>query len=156
MDKATNQQEVKQKVYQPQEIITKTTETVEETQQETTITTNQKQPSYIRKKLIFNKFVKLVKKGGYTSARLIAKSLGVHKDTILEWSNTSKVKEALGTDIATYVLNIKRNKDWKASAYLLDKVLDQDKGTEQTINLTNLIQVNTIESNKNNKGDTTL
>lgn len=146
--------------YQTKENTTKTTTKTNELSVEAitkdTIISNQKPPSYIRKKLLYNKFVKLVKKGGYTSSRLIAKSLGVHKDTIMEWSNTSKVKEALSEDVASYVKNIKVNRDWKAQAYLLDKITEDDDKTEQVINLTNLIQVNTIESNKNNKGDTTL
>jgi len=121
----------------------------------TRLITNTPPPKYIREKWKFIKFKRTVQKQGYTSARLMAKSLGVGKDTILAWTNLPVIQEALKQDLHNYTSKISKSKDWKAQAYLLDKIIE-DKKEEAIINLTNLIQVNTIENKKNKIGDSTL
>lgn len=97
----------------------------------------------IRKKREYKAFMKLIKQGKYTSAKITSKILGVDKTTILEWLHTPMVVEAMNTEIDSYVSRINVSKDWKAQAYLLDKVIDSDKqGTEHTTTLNNLIQIN--------------
>ena len=123
--------------YQSQSNIIKPQEIIPETPKEIGIISGQTPPKYIRKKYKFNKFLKVIKKGGYTSARLIAQSLDIDKDTILSWTNHPRVIEALGMDIVSYVKDIKKSHDWKAKAYLLDKLTPQDNTTN--------IQVNTLE-----------
>lgn len=96
----------------------------------------------IRKKREYKAFMKLIKQGKYTSAQITSKVLGVDRSTILEWLHTPKVLEVMNNEINEYVGKISSSKDWKAQAYLLDKVIDNDKQSEHTTTLNSLIQIN--------------
>ena len=103
-----------------------------------------KPPTYIRHKWKYIKFKRLVKKGSYTSARLMAKILQVDKDTIYKWLMTKPIQEALASEINNFTSKIGKSKDWKAQAYLLDKIIDDDKDREESKqDLKQLIVINT-------------
>ena len=102
--------------------------------------------SFIRKKWTFQKFKRLIKKGSYTSARLAAKALGVDRRTILDWENRPEILNLLQQDVHEFTSKIRKNKDWKAQAYLLDKITDTEDKEDKTVNISNLIQVNTLQT----------
>ncbi len=98
----------------------------------------------ITKKKQYKQFYKLVKAGKFTTAILSAKTIGVTRQTIGEWLDTPIIQKALQEDVDEYVRKIKTSQDWKASAYLLDKVTDKDtNAASQTPNLKQLIVINT-------------
>lgn len=97
----------------------------------------------IRKKREYKAFLRLIKQGKYTSAQITSKLLGVDRSTILEWLHTPMVLQCMNEEVEGYVSKISSSKDWKAQAYLLDKVIDNDSKSEQSnTTLTNLIQIN--------------
>ena len=98
----------------------------------------------IRKKREYKAFMKLIKQGKYTSAYMTSKILGVDKGTIQSWLHTPKVLECMDSEINNYISKISVSKDWKAQAYLLDKVTHEDSKEESTTSLQNLIQINVI------------
>jgi len=121
----------------------KTTEIVQELKQNPTELVSNNSPKFIKKKWKFIKFKRLVARGGYTSAKLIAQSLGVSRETIFSWMNTKAIQDAAASDINDYVKNIKKAKDWKSKAYLLDKVLESGDKQGQKSDLNQLIVINT-------------
>ena len=98
---------------------------------------------HIRLKAQYRAFIKLIKAKKYTSAILSSRILGVNKNTITLWLNTPLVRKALEEKYSQYISDIEASKDWKSKAYLIDKLEDKDAIKDNTINLTNLIQVNT-------------
>ena len=104
---------------------------------------NKMLPQYVRKKWTLIKFKRMITKGGFVSARLTAKTLGVDKRTIEGWLQLPVIQKALASDINEYTKNIRKSKDWKAQAYLLDKVIDQDDTKGSTTDLKQLIVINT-------------
>lgn len=96
----------------------------------------------IRKKREYKAFMKLIKQGKYTSAYMTSKLLGVDKGTIQSWLHTPKVLEVMNSEIDSYVSRINVSKDWKAQAYLLDKLEDKDNIKDTPVTLNNLIQIN--------------
>lgn len=108
-------------------------------------TNNEDKDIVIRKKREFKIFLRLIKQGKFTSAMITSKILGVNRMTIQSWLSMPRVKEAMNTEVNTYVNKISSSKDWKAQAYLLDKTLEHnDKDNISSVNLTNLIQINTV------------
>lgn len=96
----------------------------------------------IRKKKQYRQFIKLIKEGKFTTAMLTSKLLGVQRNTIMEWLETPKVKAVMNEEVNTFVSKISTSKDWKAQAYLLDKLDDKDSTKDTPITLNNLIQIN--------------
>lgn len=96
----------------------------------------------IKKKKQYRQFIRLIKQGKFTTAMLTSKILGVQRNTIMEWLETRQAKEAMSLEVNTFVDKISNAKDWKAQAYLLDKVIDNDKQSEHTTTLNSLIQIN--------------
>lgn len=86
----------------------------------------QNQQGFIRHKWAYIKFKRAIKKGNFVTASLTAKTLGVDRRTIQDWSNKPEIQRLLEENIDNYVNKIGKSKDWKAQAYLLDKVLDDD------------------------------
>lgn len=101
------------------------------------------QPQYVRKKWSLVKFKRMIKRGGFVSARLTAKTLGVDKRTIEKWLQLPMIQRALVSDISSFTKTIKKSKDWKAQAYLLEATMDTDKGKGDTSDLKQLIVINT-------------
>lgn len=97
----------------------------------------------IVKKKQYRAFVKLVKEGKFTTAMVSAKILGVSRPTIAEWLKTPKVSKAMQYDINNYVGKIQQSKDWKAQAYLLDKLEGNKEEQETKQELKQLIVINT-------------
>jgi len=98
----------------------------------------------IRKKRQYKAFIKLIKAGKYTSAVISSRILGVDKNTIREWSNTKLALQAMNDETTSFISDISKSKQWQAKAYLLDKLEDKDNIKDSTVNLTNLIQINTV------------
>ena len=94
----------------------------------------------------YRKFIKILQSQGYTTARLMAKTLEVNDHTILKWLKTSKAQLALENDINSYVKTIQSSKDWKAHAYLLDKVTNKEHKDSPVSDLKQLIVINTNKS----------
>lgn len=130
----------------------------ENTQSQTNPIMTQNTPDkelFIRKKRVYNSFIRLIKKGKFTSALLTAKALNIDKHTIYKWLNTKRVQDALNKEVENYVDNISSSKDWKAQAYLLDKATQQDKEDTKQVDITNLIQVNVQPNTPTTYIDTT-
>lgn len=105
---------------------------------------NQIQPiskeEMVYKKREFKAFKKLIREGKYTSAIISSKLLGVDKGTILKWMHMPSVLQLQQSEVNQYVSDIAHSKDWKAKAYLLDKLEDKDK-EKAHIDIQNLILV---------------
>lgn len=110
----------------------------------------------IRKKREYKAFMKLIKQGKYTSAYMTSKLLGVDKNTILQWLHTPKVLEVMNNEIDSYVSRINVSKDWKAQAYLLDKLEGTDSTKDTQVSINNLIQVNTVAPSTTKSGTVTI
>jgi len=110
----------------------------------------------IRLKKQYRDFMKLIKANKFVTAIQSARIIGVDQRTISEWLETPKALKLMNETSDKYIKDIEQNKDWKAKAYLLDKIEGTTKDKEAAINLTNLIQVNTIENKKDITGDSTL
>jgi len=104
----------------------------------------QEEKIIIRDKRAYRAFIRLVKQGKYTSATIAARLTGVSRQTIARWLESKKVQEAMQSEVNQYVSDIKASKQWQAKAYLLDKLEDKDNIKDSTVNLTNLIQINTV------------
>lgn len=96
-------------------------------------------PAYIKKKIAYNAFLKALKRNNFTTAYMLSKALGVDPQTINLWSRTPKAIKIMQEDIDKYVNKIASAKDWKASAYLLDKITNsEDKDKPNQTNLVGL------------------
>ncbi|OGK19008.1 hypothetical protein A3D80_03520 [Candidatus Roizmanbacteria bacterium RIFCSPHIGHO2_02_FULL_40_13b] len=114
-------------------------------------TTETKELAFIRLKREYKAFTSLVKDGKFTTAMISARILGVSRATIAEWLKTPRIQQAMDEEVDNYISKIKEVKDWKASAYLLDK-LDNDKGKESGItDLSQLIVINTVPQETSKK-----
>lgn len=128
----------------PKEIIKAPETPAIETKKENTIVVNGiEKEIFIRKKRQYRAFIKMVKQGKVTSALVAARILGVSHLTIREWLQTKKVMEAMENDVASYVEKIQVSKDWKAQAYLLDKLQGSKEEEEKQQDLKQLIVINT-------------
>ncbi len=97
----------------------------------------------IRKKKEYKRFIKLVKEGKYTTAIISARLLQVDKTTILQWLKTPLVIKAMDYEVNNYVEKIQSSKDWKAHAYLLDKLEANKEEESKQKDLQQLIVINT-------------
>ena len=88
-------------------------------------------------------FLKLIKSNKFTTAMVTAKILGVTRQTIQEWLKTPLALRSMNETINNYISDISVSKDWKAKAYLLDKIEDKQDKQEQQIDLNQLIVINT-------------
>jgi hypothetical protein len=102
-----------------------------------------KQPKYIKKKKEYRTFIRLIKANKFTTAILTAKTLGVERNTINQWLSTKPCVLAMNETISKYISDIEVSKDWKAKAYLIDKIIPDDKKEENTVDLKQLIVINT-------------
>jgi len=100
-------------------------------------------PQYVRKKWQLVKFKRLIKKGGFTTARLTAQTLGVDKRTIEKWLRLPVIQKALISDINNFTKNIRKSKDWKAHAYLLEQATALNDKETTTNDLKQVIVINT-------------
>jgi len=111
----------------PQETIEK----IEE-KEEKMLSTPINEPKFIRKKKEFRIFKKLIKDGKFTTAYITAKALKLDYTTVAGWLNIPSIRKQLNKEVDQYVNKISVNKDWKASAYLLDKITDAEIKTPST------------------------
>lgn len=99
-------------------------------------------PSHIKKKIAYNAFLKALKRNNFTTGYMLSKALGVDPQTINLWCRTPKAIKIMQEDIDKYVDKISSAKDWKASAYLLDKITNADQ--EDKNHATNLIGLSIV------------
>lgn len=99
-------------------------------------------PAYIKKKIAYNAFLKALKRNNFTTGYMLSKALGVDPQTINLWCRTPKAIKIMQEDIDKYVNKISSAKDWKASAYLLDKITNT--GEEDKSHATNLIGLSIV------------
>jgi hypothetical protein len=83
---------------------------------------NGKSLSYLRKRKEYARFKQLIRQGRYTTGVLASKACGVSRETITTWLNTKEVHDLFIQTADLYVSRIEVSKDWKAQAYLLDKI----------------------------------
>lgn len=95
------------------------------------------------KKKEYRRFIKLIKEGKYTTAIMTAKILGVTRQTISVWLQTPRAIQAMNEEVNQYVAKIKSSNDWKASAYLLDRITPEDEHETKGIDLHQLIVIKT-------------
>jgi hypothetical protein len=89
----------------------------------------------IYKKSKYTKLIKLIKLGNFVSVRITAQAIGISPQTMQEWLKTPSIIEAIREEIDCYVNKIRTNTDWKAQAYLLDKITKtEEHGTAIQIN----------------------
>lgn len=110
----------------------------------------------IRKKAQYRSFMKLIKEKKYTTAVMTSKILGVERNTLTSWLQTKKVRELMQSTYNGYIDDISTSKDWKAKAYLLDKLEDKDAIKDTAVNINNLIQVNTVAPSQPKQGTVTI
>jgi hypothetical protein len=94
--------------------------------------------AFLRKKREYRQFLKLIKSKKTIPATILAQTLGVNIITIREWLNTPRALEVLASDINYHLNYISKSKDWKAHAWVIDRISPQDKTTTN-------IQVNTLD-----------
>jgi len=123
-------------IIKPQETITKLNPITNNEQQGKELTFN-------RKKKEYKSFIKLIKQGKTIPATILAQTLGVNRSTIIEWYKTPQALKSLSEDINYHVENIKKSKDWRASAYLLDKIGNNPEDQKSPHDLKQLIVINT-------------
>jgi hypothetical protein len=93
----------------------------------------------VMKKKQYRQFYKMVKQGKFTTALLSARILNVDRHTIAKWLETPKIKEAMERELQFNVDQIRANKDWKANAYLIDKISpDKENQTNNQNIITNI------------------
>ena len=99
-------------------------------------------PQYVKKKMTLLKFKRMIKKGSFVSARLSAKILKVDKRTIEQWLLLPVIQEVLASEVHDFTSKIRKSKDWKAQAYLLDKIIDEKTEEGSKTDLRQLIVIN--------------
>jgi len=99
--------------------------------------------AFNRKKNEYKHFLKLIKQGKTITAGILAQTLGVSRQTIIEWYKTPKAIQSLAQDIDNNIEVIKESKDWRARAYLIDKVSVPLDNNETKSDLKQLIVINT-------------
>ena len=84
----------------------------------------------VKKKRIYRHFLKLIKQNKVYTSVLLADILGINRATVSDWFGTSQAQEILSKNINESVSKIKSSKDWKAAAYLIDKVTPKQPDTQ--------------------------
>ena len=102
-------------------------------------------PTHIKKKIEYNAVLRALKKKDFTTAYMLAKTLRVSPEQVNKWLRTPKAIKIMQEDVNYYVTKIKKSKDWKASAYLLDKVTGVD---DVKANASTMIGLNIIVQSK--------
>ena len=89
----------------------------------------------IRKKRAYKIFLRLIKENKYTSAYATAKMLHIQPLTIAKWLQTKQAIEAMNSKVSEYVAKIEASPDWKAQAYLFDKIMPTEDKTSVAIQI---------------------
>jgi len=123
--------------------LTKVKESVSNGNELTTNKLDNNLPQRINKTKEYKTFIKLIKKDKFTTAMYTAKLLGVTRQTIATWLRTPSVIKAMNSTIEEYIEDIEQSKDWKAKAYLMDKLEGNKEEQESKQELKQLIVINT-------------
>lgn len=78
---------------------------------------------------------KMIKEGKFTSVRMTARAIGVRPETIQSWLSSPSIMKLVAEEMNSYVSDIKQSKDWKAKAYLIDRLIEHNKKDEESSNL---------------------
>jgi DNA-directed RNA polymerase subunit N (RpoN/RPB10) len=106
---------------------------------------NEEIKKIVYKKHIYKQFLKMIKDDKFTTAIMSAKILGVERHTIRKWLLTPKISEVMSAKVNQYISRIEQSEDWRANAYLLDKIAPEEKNNPA------LVQVNNYLDNQNSK-----
>ena len=123
--------------------LTKAKESVSNGNELTTNKLDNNLPQRINKTKEYKTFIKLIKKDKFTTAMYTAKLLGVTRQTIATWLRTPSVIKAMNSTIEEYIEDIEQSKDWKAKAYLMDKLEGNKEEQDSKQELKQLIVINT-------------
>jgi hypothetical protein len=82
--------------------------------------------------------LRALKKKDFTTAYMLSKALKVSPEQMTKWLRTPKAIKIMQEDVGFYVEKIKKSKDWKASAYLLDKITGSNEDNKSTAVLVGL------------------
>ena len=123
--------------------LTKVKESVSNGNELTTNKLDNNLPQRINKTKEYKTFIKLIKKDKFTTAMYTAKLLGVTRQTIATWLRTPSVIKAMNSTIEEYIEDIEQSKDWKAKAYLMDKLEGNKEEQNSKQELKQLIVINT-------------
>lgn len=97
----------------------------------------------IVKKRQYRACIKLIKEGKFTSARAVSRILNVDWKTVNNWIKTPKALKSVEEEVNTYISKIQSSNDWKAQAYLLDKLEGNRDEEVQGQTLQQMIVINT-------------
>jgi len=134
-DKTPTKPEQKQPINN--QIIKESIKNLKEANQNQDIEVN-KNLQYITNKKAYKTFLRLVRDNKFTTAIVASEITGVTRQTISKWLETPLVRQVMNNTINRYVDKIAQARDWKASAYLIDKLQGKEGNTTN-------IQVNTLD-----------
>jgi len=89
----------------------------------------------VRNKRAYKIFLRLIKENKYTSAYATAKILNIAPQTIAKWLQTKPAINALEQKVSDYVSKIEASPDWKAQAYLMDKIMPNEEKQNTAIQI---------------------
>lgn len=89
--------------------------------------------------------MKLIRANKFITSLYTSKLIGVSRQTISQWLDIPIVKKEMERAINSYISKIEESKDWKVSAYLLDKASESSISEKESnkVDLSNLIIVHT-------------
>ena len=93
------------------------------------------QLQYIRDKKKYKTFLKLIKKNKFTTAILAAEICGTTRQTIGKWLETPLAIKVMNSTLDNYISKVEGSKDWKAQAWLVDKLHKKDDITNIQVNM---------------------
>ena len=97
---------------------------------------------HIREKRVYKQFLKELKGKRAINGVIMADILGVSRQTIYKWLTTPKAVSILQDNITNITNKIIDDPDWKASAYILDKLYDNSKEEQKKGDLKQMIVIN--------------
>ncbi len=91
--------------------------------------------------------MRLIRANKFITGLYTSKLIGVSRQTVSSWLELPKVKKEMDKAVDKYISKIEESKDWKASAYLLDKASESTISEKETnsVDLSGLIIVNTTQ-----------
>lgn len=86
----------------------------------------------VYKRRAYGLLKKLIHEGKFSSLRMCARTIGVRPETVQSWLKMPEIQRLLADDIDIHIQAIERSKDWKAHAYLLERLIGEMKQTGRT------------------------
>lgn len=91
----------------------------------------------------YRAFIRLLKANKMTTGVLASQIIGVSRQTISKWLQTPLALKVLSDTLNNRIKVIEKSKDWKAHAYLIDKLVGKQEQEQSTIDLKQMIVINT-------------